>query len=148
MSLLNAQDSYFALGNPLVWLERRLHRYRHHQTLRINQREIKLSWTGRAETALRQRRRVLVVELQLYFSCGVKKRVLFHQLPIDFESFRVNDKIELCFRPIASAACDPNEFATRYPSGRGLSAGVAARMLPRSVEIDYRRGNWQGQFYY
>lgn len=148
MSLLNLQASYFALGNPLAWLERRFHRYRHHQTLRINQREIEFSWTDRAETALQHRRRALVVELQLYFSCVVKKRVLFHQPPMDFESFRVNDKIELYFRPIASAACDPNEFATRYPPGRDLSAGAAARMLPRSVEIDYRRGNWQGQFYY
>ena len=148
MSIVNLQASYFALENPLRLLERRLHRFRHCQTVRINQREVGVSWTGRAEKELQRRDRALIVELQLYFSCVVKKRVLFHHQAVEFDCIRVNDKIEIAFQPIASAVCDPQEFAASYPPGKNLSAGKAARMVPRTVEIDYRRGNWEGQFHY
>lgn len=148
MSILNLQASYFAFENPRRLLERRFHRYRHCQTVRINQREVGVSWTGRAEKELQRSDRALVVELQLYFSCMVKKRVLFHHQPVEFDSIRVNDKMEIAFQPIASAVCDPQEFAASYPQGKNLSAGKAARMVPRTVEIDYRLGNWEGQFHY
>jgi len=139
---------YFAIENPLRSLERWLHRFRHCQTVHINQREVEISWTGRADRELQRRNQALVVELQLYFSCVVKKRVLFHSRAVEFDSIRVNDDIEIAFQPIASAVCDPQEFAASYPQGKNLSAGKAARMVPRAVEIDYRRNNWEGQFYY
>ncbi|MDH3760348.1 MAG: hypothetical protein OEU50_05145 [Gammaproteobacteria bacterium] len=148
MSLLNLQASYFAIENPLQQLDRWLHGYRHCQTVRINQREIEVSWTGRAERELQRRQQQLVVEMQLYFSCVVKKRVLFHHHSDQPGSVRVNENIGLLFQPIASAACDPEEFAARYPQGKNLSAGRAARMVPRRVEIDYRQENWEGQFHY
>ena len=116
--------------------------------MHINQREVEISWTGRADKELQRRNQALVVELQLYFSCVVKKRVLFHSRAVEFDSIRVNDDIEIAFQPIASAVCDPQEFAASYPQGKNLSAGKAARMVPRAVEIDYRRNNWEGQFYY
>jgi len=148
MSLLNLQASYFAFENPLRLLERALHRFRYCQTARINQREVEVSWTGRADRELRRREQALVVELQLYFSCVVKKRVLFHRTAVAFDSIRVNDRIELAFQPVASAVCDPQKFAASYPQGKNLAAGKAARMVPRTVEIDYRQGNWEGQFHY
>ena len=148
MSLLNLQASYFALDNPLRLLERCCNRYRLWARVLINRREVEVRWTRRAEAAMRRADTALVVELQLYFSCMVKKRVLFHHAPADFDTLRVNDRLELGFRPIASAACDPLEFAANYPGGRDLAAVQAARMVPRVVEIDYRRGNWDGQFMY
>ncbi len=116
--------------------------------MRINQREVEVSWTGRADRELQRREQRLIVELQLYFSCVVKKRVLFHHRVPEFDRIRVNDEIEVAFQPIASAVCDPEEFAASYPQGKNLSAGKAARMVPRVVEIDYRQGSWEGQFHY
>ena len=147
MSILNLQASYFAIDNPLRRLERWCNRFRHRQIVRINQHEVDVCWTNRAEAALRARERPLIVELQLYFSCVVKKRVLFHR-SADFDTTKVNDRLELAFRPIASAACDPREFALQHPAGKNLSQGVAARMVPKRVEIDFRRGEWQGGFHY
>lgn len=148
MSFLNLQASYFAVENPLRRLERWLHGYRHSRRVRINQRDVEVSWTGRAERELHRRKRRLVVEMQLYFSCVVKKRVLFHSDSEDFDSVPVNNSIALLFQPVASAACDPQEFAACYPQGKDLSSGRAGRMVPRSVEIDFRRGNWEGRFHY
>ena len=147
MTMLNLQASYFAIENPLRLLERCFNRFQHGATVRINQREVGVRWTERAERELQQRSKPVIVELQLYFSCVVKKRVLFHQ-HAEFDTTVVNRNLELAFQPIASAACDPREFAASYPRGKSLSRGMAARMVPRAVEIDFRQGRWEGQFTY
>jgi hypothetical protein len=146
MSILNPQASYFAIS-PLCRFDRWLHGYRHRQTVQIGRHPLELRWSARAERELERCRQPLIVELQLYFSCVVKKRVLFHRR-VNFATIRVDDRLEIAFRPIASAVCDPREFALRYPQGRDLSAGPAARMIPAIAEIDYRAGRWDGQFRY
>ena len=147
MSILNLQASYFTIENPLRVMDRWFNRFRHRQIVRINQRDVEVNWTERAERALQGCRQPLIVELQLYFTCVVQKRVVFHQCA-EFDTVVVNNRLEVAFRPIASAICDPREFALSHPAGKDLSHGVAARMIPGSVEIDYRRGNWEGRFGY
>lgn len=147
MSILNLQASYFSIESPLQMLDRWFNRFGHHQTVRINQHEVDVCWTRRAESALRDVRQPLIVELQLYFSCVIQKRVLFHR-STEFDTTIVNDKLELTFRPIGSALCHPREFALNHPAGADLSQGVALRMVPKRVEIDFRRDAWTGQFYY
>jgi hypothetical protein len=147
MSILNLQAGYFSIVSPLQILDRWLNRFKHHQSARINQRDLHICWTERAEAALKANRQPLIVELQLYFSCVVKKRVLFHQ-QADFDTTSVNSKLQLAFHPVKSAVCDPREFALSHPVGQNLSQGVAARMVPKCVEIDFRRGEWEGQFRY
>ena len=147
MSILNLQASYFAIDSPVQMLDRWFNRFRYRQTARINQREVDVCWTRRAESALRAVRQPLIVELQLYFSCVIQKRVLFHR-STEIDTTIVNDRLELAFRPIGSAVCDPREFALNHPAGTDLSQGVALRMVPKRVEIDFRRGAWTGQFYY
>jgi len=147
MSILNLQGSYFSIDNPLRVLDRWLNRYRYRQTVQINQRSLEIRWTERAERELDMREQALIVELQLYFSCVVKKRVLFHQRA-GFATTRVDERLEIAFHAVASAVCDPNEFALNHPAGRDLSPGPAARMVQNVVEIDYRAGHWEGQFRY
>lgn len=147
MSMFNLQASYFAIENPWRLLQRYWRHYPYSRSIRINQRDVEIHWTRSAERELQRRAQPLIVELQLYFSCVVKKRVLFPSAA-DFDRLEVNRNIEVAFRPIASAVCDPREFAAKYPQGREFSAGPALKMVPRWVEIDYRRGNWLGEFGY
>jgi len=147
MSILNLQASYFSIENPLRVMDRWFNKFQHQHTVCINQRDVEIKWTERAERILQDGRQPLIVELQLYFSCVVQKRVVFHQRA-EFDTVVVNNRLEIAFRPIASAVCDPREFALNHPAGKDLSRGVAVRMIPRNVEIDYRQGNWEGQFGY
>lgn len=147
MSILNLQMSYFSIENPLRVMDRWFNSFRHRQIVRINQRDVEVNWSERAERALQDCRQPLIVELQLYFSCVVQKRVVFHQRA-EFDTVVVSNRLEIAFRPIASAVCDPREFALNHPAGKDLSRGVAVRMIPRNVEIDYRQSNWEGQFGY
>jgi hypothetical protein len=147
MSGLNLQASFFAIESPWRLLDRLINPCCYRQVAQIGQRKVELRWTRRAERLLQSSSKPLIVELQLYFSCVVKKRVLFHH-SADFATTRVNDQLEIAFRPIASAVCDPREFAAHFPAGKDLSTGPAARMIPRSVEIDFRAGRWEGRFAY
>ncbi len=148
MNILDLPRSYFAIPDPRRLIESWFHRNRYHRSLIIDGRVLELRWTGRAQRALEQRRQPLVVELQLLFSCVVRKRVLFHDR-VTFERVSVAEGIELAFRPVASAACDPVEFARNYPVDHVLDNATARRMAPPHwVEIDYRRGAWEGRFGY
>lgn len=147
MSILNLQASYFSIESPWRAIDRWCNRFRYRKTVCINQRSVEVNWTERAERVLQHARQPLIVELQLYFSCVVQKRVVFHQRA-EFDTVMVDNRVEIAFRPIASAVCDPREFALNHPAGKDLSHGVAARMIPRVVEIDYRQGNWEGRFGY
>lgn len=147
MSLLRLQASYFAIENPLRAIDRWWHRPRFRRVVRLREQEVEIEWTRRANAALESREAPLVVELRLYFSCVVKKQVFFHD-SADFDTTPVNQHLALCFRPLTAAACDPIEFAAKYPVGRDLGDGVAARMVPRAVSLDFRRGNWEGRFSY
>ena len=147
MSILNLPASYFAIPDPRRALERCLHRFKHCRDVTLGDRRVQVRWTERAARELQRRRQPLVVELQLYFSCVVKKRVLFHE-STTLDSTPVTDKLRLAYRAIASAACDPLEFANNYPSGKVLSGPAVARMVPGRVELDFRRDGWEGEFYY
>lgn len=147
MSILKLQASYFAFENPLRLLDRWLHAFRYRQSVVINRSNVEVSWTARAERELQRSEQALFVELQLYFSCVVQKRVIFHRR-VEFDTTAVRDRLEIAFRPIASAVCDPREFALQHPAGEDLSSGVAARMVPRAVELDFRQNIWEGSFHY
>ena len=147
MALFDPHAGNFSLTSPWREFDRWLNRYRYRRTVRINAHDVELRWTARADRSLRARREPLGVAFQLYFSCVVQKRVLFHA---DYAgaSVEVMPGFEIAFHPLAAAACEPVEFAASHPPGRDLSDGMAARMVPRRVDIDFRHDTWEGQFHY
>lgn len=142
---MNLSNSYFTIPNPLLIFDRWLNTYSHQRFVILNDKKIEVNWTERVEDALRLRSGPLMVEMQLYFSCVVKKRVVFHDRT-DFKPVvAVNDKLQLCYRAIQSAACDPETFARDYPEQRELESKAAGNMQPSKLNIDFRNGMWQGE---
>ena len=141
------KGSYFAIESPLRLLDRWLHAYRHHRSVVLGNKTLRVEWTDRANRVLQARSKPLIIEMQLYFSCVVKKRVLFHDSS-ELDVTDLNNSIKIAFRSIQSAACDPEEFAKNYPVGRVLDSPAAAKMTPSRLTIDFRQGQWQGEFGY
>jgi hypothetical protein len=139
------RGSYFAIGNPLNIFLGWLHPYRYCETVSLNGHELEVSWTRRADKSLQQRSHSLLVEMQLYFSCVVQKRVLFHNED-DNDYVVVNKRLRVCFHPVEAEACDPELFASQHPARRVLNSRSATRMHPRQLLIDYRKGQWRGEF--
>jgi hypothetical protein len=74
-------------------------------TVTLNGRSTTVSLTSAAEQALAQRTEPLYVELELYFSCLVKKFVHFRADSRGKTTVAVGDKLLLYFRPVTSTAC-------------------------------------------
>ena len=140
-------QTYFSpsLFNPLALLERWLNAPEHFRTIMLHGSPLQVSWTRRAERMLCNREKPLIVEMQIYFSCVVKKRVLFHQQS-ELQSTPVTDKIAIMFRAVQATACDPLEFASGLPVQQELTSQAARQMQPASVVIDYRKGKWAAEF--
>lgn len=117
-------------------------------TVQINGREVSVEWSKAAARELARRAQPLVVELELYFSCLVKKFVHFHDTAPQRDTVAVSDKLAVFFRPVTSTACS-FEVADRL--GRQpeieLDTPNVRKIAPKRVSIDYVRGAWQGNYW-
>lgn len=141
------KQSYFALGewHPLRLLDRLFHPYRPLAEVGLQGHPLHISATNRAIHALAQRNLPLHIEMQLYFSCVVKKRVIFHD-DGGHAGETVNDKLSVSFRAVEALACDPVAFAANYPARRQLTSTAATKMHPSHLSLDFRQGSWCGSF--
>lgn len=117
-------------------------------TVEINGRQVLVEWSKAAARELAQRSQPLVVELELYFSCLVKKFVHFHEGQQQRDTITVSDKLAVFFRPVTSTACS-FEVADRL--GRQpeieLDTPNVRKIAPKRVKLDFVRGNWLGEFW-
>ena len=143
------EQTYFSVGNlfnPGAVLDRLLNGYRNSKTIAFQGNELSVLWTRRAGHELRKHStRPLTVEMQLYFSCVIKKRVLFYDTD-NPPGVTVNENLNMLFRPVQATSCDPVEFASNYPVKTDLTSPGARKMHPRLVKIDFRDGEWSGEF--
>ncbi|MCP5265868.1 MAG: hypothetical protein H6934_07135 [Burkholderiaceae bacterium] len=113
----------------------------------INGKPVQVEWSRAAERALARRSRPLVVELELYFSCLVKKFVHFHDERPGLKTVPVDDRLRLGFRAVTSSACSLEEARQR---GRQpeieIQTEQARRFAPKSVRIDFTGGRWRGSY--
>lgn len=125
-----------------------LNRQKMNATIFINQKPVSVEWTNAAARELAKRTQPLVVELELYFSCLVKKFVHFHDVMPERKTIAASDKLSLFFRPVTSTACtfEVADRLGRQPEIE-LDNHNVRKMAPSLVKIDYVRGNWQGNFW-
>ena len=140
-------QSYFALGDlhPFRLIERLLHPYKPLAEVTLHGHPLQIIGTRRAARALARRELPLSVEMQLFFSCVVMKRVIFHEDKCD-RGESANDKLSVDFRAVEALACDPVAFAENYPERRQLTSSAARKMHPSTLSIDFRQGRWFGNF--
>jgi hypothetical protein len=140
--------TYFALSDrfsPFVILDKWFNPFDYTATVDVGGFPLSVLWTERAQRALQKRNRPLIVEMQLYFSCVVKKRTIFHDI-YTHNCVKLNDQLCVDFRTVEPTSCDPEEFARFYPEKRELSAPGAKRMHAKRLFIDYKSKEWIGEF--
>jgi hypothetical protein len=111
-------------------------------------RPIELRFTPRARAALARLEAPLTIELELYFSCLLRKRV--HLLPAPRAgglSVALSPRVTLSFRPVMSERCDLHTNENGPPLAP-LPTDRATAFLPSWVSLDFRRNRWQGDFGY
>jgi len=141
--------SLFSLGNtfnPFYLLDKYLNPFTHSQRITLSDNPVNVAWTNRANNQMSRNKEITVAEMQLYFSCVVKKRVIFNPSIINFETTTVNNNLKIAFNTVEAASCDPVEFAMHYPAKRILDSDGALKMKPRELRIDYKHNQWTGEF--
>lgn len=142
---LHLQAGYFSIKSPLQILDRWLNPYHHRDSIDIRGKKMDIMYSKRAERALKKRDTSLIAELQLYFTCVVQKRVIFHE-KTGLDTITANPNLEIAYHTVQSNACDPVEFADKHPVKKELNSKGAKSMRPSIFRIDYKNGQWLGDF--
>lgn len=111
-------------------------------------RPFQLDISVAAQQQLVQRSEPLCLELELYFSCLIRKRVGFLEAPHpDAQCAQVEDRLSVCFRPVMTRACSVSEVQGA-PDLEAFPIQRPEAFVPRWVRIDHRHGQWTGEFGY
>ena len=134
--------------NPVLDIEssgRLFNPFKYSEKTTLSGKAFVIKYTKRAKKALQTRNTPLIIEMQIYFSCVVQKRVLFHDT-YDHDTVSVNEKIAVAIRSVESESCDPEYYANNHPEKRALDSSSAKKMTARELIFDYKDNNWIGNF--
>jgi hypothetical protein len=99
-----------------------------------------------AEQALAMRNTPLRVEMEVTLACMVKKQVHFREPQENGAVVTVTDRLQVCITSgehCSAASADPAQAAGALPPITRWNT-----LVPKWLEIDYRSGQWRGEFGY
>jgi hypothetical protein len=116
-------------------------------TITIEGKNITVETSTAADRALSDRSQPLLAEMELYFSCLIRKQVRFHDAG-DFDNeISVTNGLNVRFRPVMTASCDIR-YEGKEPPLSDFPIVKPQAYIPQWLRIDYRRGEWVGEFGY
>ena len=118
------------------------------KTVQILGRPVDVEISKAAEKKLQGRDHHLCLEMELYFSCMIRKQVNVRASIDNGMSVFVNDKLEIGFRPVMTKACSVSSCNGDSPPLSDFPIKNAERYIPHWLKIDFRKGNWLGEFGY
>lgn len=116
--------------------------------IKLNDKPLLIELTRAASKAIKERTTPLLAEMELYFSCLVRKKVRFYEENNNEESVMVNDSLEVCFRPVMTQSCSISDVEGDAPPVTDFPIKNPAAYVPHWLRIDYRKGEWCGEFGY
>ena len=116
----------------------------------ISGKPVRIELSPAASHAMQQRITPLLAEMELYFSCLVRKKVRFYDNDESMDSERVfvNEQLAVCFRPVMTQTCSFNAAEDEGPPVTDFPIVRPEAYVPRWLHIDYRKGEWCGEFGY
>jgi hypothetical protein len=113
----------------------------------LHGRPVSIELTKAAALELERREAPLFVELELYFSCLVKKFVHFRTDSRGKPTIPAHGKLQVYFRPVTSTACtfEVAERLGRQPEME-IDSKAVRQIAPKRVNIDHIDGAWRGSF--
>lgn len=100
-----------------------------------------------AEREMHSRDAVLLAEMELYFSCLIRKAVRFnHEAVNEGRMVVVNDHLQISFRPVMTQSCSLD--ASGKAPLETMPIVNPAAFVPSWLKIDFKRNQWHGEFGY
>ncbi len=120
-------------------------------TFELFGKPVRYSITRRAQKALAQREQPLWVEMELYFSCLVRKQVrTYSQAPTHeqiMEPIEIGNNLNISFRPVVTEHCSISDVEDK-PALNTMPVEKPSRMVPKWFKLDHQSGKWLGEFGY
>lgn len=118
-------------------------------TVKLEGRELRVELSRAANEQLGKRETSLKIEMELYFSCLIRKQVRIRQTLDTQYKVKVSDKLEIGFRPVMTRACSVTETDENgKPPLTDFPIAKPECYIPHWLKLDYRKGEWQGEFGY
>ena len=114
----------------------------------IHGRPMKLSISRAAAKQLCQRTEPLLLEMELYFSCLVRKRVYVKESAENVEAVSLGDKLKVWFRPVVTETCAMRDVERDNPPVKDMPIVAPERYFPHWLTLDFMHGKWQAEFGY
>jgi hypothetical protein len=109
-------------------------------------KKVLVEWSAAAQKALNSVESPLLVEMELYFSCMIRKAVRFgHGCPARYCA-SVTPQMNVCFRPVVTQSCSVSEVENEPPL-EDFQMVKPEAFVPKKLFIDFKRGQWLGEFY-
>jgi len=110
----------------------------------IQNKKVAITLSKSAEKALAVRDNVLVAEMELYFSCLIRKQVRFKESQ-EKNRANVTGNLAVCFRPVMTKACGTN-YDGNEPPLTDFPIQKKTAFTPSWLKIDYKKNEWIGEF--
>jgi len=112
--------------------------------IEIKGKKVVVNLTKAAEKALSSRDKVLVAEMELYFSCLIRKQVRFKE-NLDGDLAEVSDNLSVRFRPVMTKSCGI-DYEGDEPPLEDFPIEKPEAFVPHWLNIDYKKHEWIGEF--
>ena len=116
-------------------------------TIQLEGKDLRIQLTEPASRALADRSSPLNVEMELYFSCMIRKRVHFTDEKLTVNYAAKTDQLEIGFRPIMAQRCSIQDVKETPPT-TDFPISRAGRFIPNWLNLDFTKGKWSGEFGY
>lgn len=118
------------------------------QVITVQGRSLKLTISKQAQARLDRRTEPLFLELELYFSCLIRKRVHVREVVDGEDVLALSEKLNVRFRPVVTQTCAMRDVERDNPPVKDMPIVKPERYFPHWLILDYRRGEWQAEFGY
>ncbi len=117
--------------------------------VRLGERDVQLRLSERARAQLARAPVPLDIEMELYFSCLLRKRVYFRTAPHPDCAARANlsAQVSVSFRTVMTKGCSIGEVINE-PAVEPVALARTTEFTPKWLALDYARGKWSGEFGY
>jgi len=115
--------------------------------VKIQNRSVVINLTSAAKKALLKRELPLFVEMELYFSCLIRKQVLFHDVQRQADSVSAGDNLSISFHPVVTNSCMIKE-AGKEPEKSDFEMKRKDCFVPKWLKLDFKKGEWTGEYGY
>jgi hypothetical protein len=118
------------------------------QLVTVRGRPLRLYISRAAAARLEQRNTPLLLEMELYFSCLIRKRVHVREFAAGLGVIKLGEKLHVWLRPVVTRQCSIRECEPGQPPVMDMRVISPERYFPHWLRLDYRHGAWQAGFGY